>query len=70
MSHKLLVVIHTINGSVYETYTSSCKELLINKLPKDIICKSDCEDLLYYGNHKEHVGNTKHCFYYNSINTI
>ena len=70
MSYKLHTVIHTINGTVFETYASSSEELLVNKLPKDIIRVSECKSLIHYGSHKEFVGNSKHCFYYNAINTI
>ena len=67
---KLHAVLHTINGNLVNTYSSSMEGLLINKLPKDIIHKSDIEDLIYYGTFKVYIGNTKHCFYYQSFNTI
>ena len=67
---KLHAVLHTINGILVNTYSSSMEGLLINKLPKDIIHKSDIEDLIHYGTFKVHIGNTKHCFYYQSFNTI
>lgn len=64
------VVMHTINGTVENFYHSNVLEILINKLPKDIIHKSDIEDLVYYGYHKEHIGNVKHCFYFQKFNEI
>ena len=67
---KLHTVLHTVNWTLVNTYTSSIEELLINKLPKDIIHKSDIKDLIHYGSLKTHIGNTKHCFYYQSFNTI
>ena len=67
---KLHTVLHTVNGTLVNTYTSSIEGLLINKLPKDIIHKSDIEYLIHYGTFKVHVGNTKHCFYYQSFNNI
>ena len=69
-SYELFIVIHTINGQVHETYSSTIREMLINKLPKDVISAADCRDLLHYGSHKEHIGGEKHCFYFNIINTI
>ena len=67
---KLHAVLHTINGTLVNTYSSSIEELLINKLPKDIIRKSDINALIHYGSLKTHIGNTKHCFYYQYFNTI
>ena len=67
---KLHIVVHTINGNLVDTYSSSIEELLINKLPKDIIHKSDINNLIHYGSLKTHIGNTKHCFYYQAFNTI
>lgn len=67
---KLHIVVHTINGTLVNTYSSSIEGLLINKLPKDIIHKSDINNLIHYGSLKTHIGNTKHCFYYQSFNTI
>ena len=67
---KLHAVLHTINGTLVNTYSSSMEGLLINKLPKDIIHKSDINDLIHYGTFKVYIGNTKHCFYYQSFNTI
>ena len=70
MGNKLHIVVHTINGVVVNTYDSWHEELVVNKLPKDIIHKSDINKLIHYGSFKRHIGNTKHCFYYNNFNTI
>lgn len=70
MSYKLFVVIHTINGTIVETYSATNEDLLINKLPKDIIHKPDCKNLLYYGTHKEYVDGNKHCFYFTDFKTV
>lgn len=70
MISKLYSVIHTVNGTVNNTYNSYCEELLINKLPKDILRKKDINKLLHYGSCKVHLYNTKHCFYFNLNNTI
>ena len=67
---KLHIVVHTVNGTLVNTYSSSIEELLINKLPKDTIHKSDINALIHYGSLKTHIGNTKHCFYYQSFNAI
>ena len=64
------VVMHTINGAVENFYHSNVLEILINKLPKDIIRKSDIEDLVYYGSHKEYIGNVKHCFYFQKFKEV
>lgn len=64
------VIMHTINGAVENFYHSNVLELLINKLPKDIIHKSEIEDLVYYGSHKEYTDSVKHCFYFKIFNEI
>ena len=67
---KLHIVVHTVNGTLVNTYSSSMEGLIINQLPKDIIHKSDINALIHYRSLKTHIGNTKHCFYYQSFNTI
>lgn len=70
MGNKLHTIIHTINGTVSEVHTSWHEDLVVNKLPKDLIHKPESKDLLHFGSFKKHIGNTKHCFYYTIFNTI
>lgn len=70
MSNKLHIIVHTINGTVTNTYNSWHEDLVVNMIPNDVIYKSDIKDLIHYGSAKSHIGNQKHCFYYHCFNTI
>lgn len=70
MGNKLHIIVHTINGTLVNTYNSWHEDLVADKLPKDIVYPCDINELLHYGSFKVYDGNKKHCFYYKYFNTI
>lgn len=70
MSNKLHLIIHTINGTLANTYDSWHEDLVGKDILYPYLTKEDLRSLIHYGSFKTHEGNCKHCFYYTNFNTI
>lgn len=68
MGNKLHTVVVQTNGTTVNTYTSWHENIVVKNLT--MLSEYEIKELLHYGSVKQHIGDTKHTYYYCCWNTI